>query len=122
MVGAGSSPTLVILIMFLCILLGIGARYIFYLQRNFSWLDFAKPLCISPILLLPLIGSLPGREKSRSHSSGVVCIARLSERLLLAGGLGRGSPKDSRRGSSNEVSGYSLIGIVVLQVLHRSME
>jgi len=56
--GPGRSPTLVVVLMFACILFGIGARYIFYLEGEFSWLDFAKPLCISPILLLPLIGSL----------------------------------------------------------------
>lgn len=56
--GAGSSPTFVVLFMFACILLGIGARYIFYLEGRFAWLDFVKPLCISPILLLPLISSL----------------------------------------------------------------
>ena len=56
--GAGSSPALVVVIMFVAILFGIGARYIFYLEGKFSWLDFVKPLCISPILLLPLIGSL----------------------------------------------------------------
>ncbi|MGA8028395.1 MAG: hypothetical protein WB992_14725 [Bryobacteraceae bacterium] len=56
--GVGTSPTIVILIMFGAILLGIAARYIFYLQAKFSWLDFAKPLCISPILLLPLMGSV----------------------------------------------------------------
>jgi uncharacterized membrane protein YjdF len=56
--GGGSSPTVVILIMFVCILFGIGARYIFYLEGKFSWLDFVKPLCISPILLLPLIASV----------------------------------------------------------------
>jgi hypothetical protein len=44
--------------MFAAILLGVAARYIFFLQGSFSWLDFAKPLCISPILLLPLIGSI----------------------------------------------------------------
>jgi hypothetical protein len=53
----GSSPW-VILTMFGAILLGIGSRYIFYLREHFSWLDFAKPLCISPILLIPLISSL----------------------------------------------------------------
>jgi hypothetical protein len=58
--GATSSPAFVIVIMFACILLGIGARYVFYLEGKFSWLDFAKPLCISPILLLPLIGSMQG--------------------------------------------------------------
>jgi hypothetical protein len=57
---AGASPTMVILIMFGAILLGTAARYIFFLQSRFSWLDFAKPLCISPILLLPLIGSIQG--------------------------------------------------------------
>jgi hypothetical protein len=58
--GAGTSPTMVILVMFGAILLGTAARYVFHLQVRFSWLDFAKPLCISPILLLPLIGSVQG--------------------------------------------------------------
>jgi len=40
------------------ILLGIAARYVFFLQGKFAWLDFAKPLCISPILLLPLVSSV----------------------------------------------------------------
>jgi hypothetical protein len=56
--GSGTSPTVGVLIMFSAILLGVAARYIFYLKGEFSWLDFAKPLCISPILLLPLVGSI----------------------------------------------------------------
>lgn len=56
--GSGTSQTTVVLIMLVCILLGIVARYIFYLRGQFSWLDFAKPLCISPILLIPLVGSV----------------------------------------------------------------
>jgi hypothetical protein len=56
--GAGNSPASVIWIMFAAILLGVAARYVFYLRGEFSWLDFAKPFCISPLLLLPLIGSL----------------------------------------------------------------
>jgi hypothetical protein len=64
--GAGTSPTTVILIMFGAIVVGIAARYLFYLQAKFSWLDFAKPLCISPILLLPLIGSMEGANDLRS--------------------------------------------------------
>jgi hypothetical protein len=56
--GPSTSATVTVLIMFGAILLGVGARYIFYLKGEFSWLDFAKPLCISPILLLPLIGSI----------------------------------------------------------------
>lgn len=54
---------LVVIIMFVSILFGIAARYIFYLETKFAWLDFVKPLCISPILLLPLIGSLQGEGK-----------------------------------------------------------
>jgi len=56
--GPEYSPILVVLIMFGAIVFGIAARYIFYLQGRFYWLDFVKPLCISPILLLPLIGSI----------------------------------------------------------------
>jgi hypothetical protein len=56
--GSGSSPLWISLTMFGAIILGVAARYIFYLRGTFSWLDLAKPLCISPILLLPLIGSL----------------------------------------------------------------
>ena len=58
--GAGASQAMIILIMFVAILLGTAARYVFHLQAGFSWLDFAKPLCISPMLLLPLIGSVQG--------------------------------------------------------------
>ncbi len=60
--GSGSSSLLVVALMFPAILLGVAARYIFFLRGNFSWLDFAKPLCISPLLLIPLIGSLQGTE------------------------------------------------------------
>jgi hypothetical protein len=60
--GQGTSPALVIVIMFLFILFGIAARYIFYLE-TFVLLDFIKPLFISPILLLPLIGSLKGESQ-----------------------------------------------------------
>jgi hypothetical protein len=56
--GQGSGSTT--LIMFAAILLGIAARYIFYLQGQFVWLDFVKPLCISPLLMIPLIASMQG--------------------------------------------------------------
>jgi len=56
--GAGASSVVTVLIMLGSILLGIIAQYIFSLQGRFSWLDFAKPLCISPILLLPLMSSV----------------------------------------------------------------
>jgi hypothetical protein len=57
--GEGKSPAGSVGIMFAATICGIAARYIFYLQAGqFSWLDFLKPLTISPIVLLPLIGSV----------------------------------------------------------------
>lgn len=56
--GADASSVWVALAMYGAIVLGVAARYIFYLREKFSWLDFVKPICISPILLLPLIGSI----------------------------------------------------------------
>jgi hypothetical protein len=49
--------------MFGGILSGIVARHIFYLSKAFSWLDLLKPLCISPIVLLPLMGSVQGMKE-----------------------------------------------------------
>jgi len=57
--GEGTSPVGTVGIMLLAIILGIAARYLFYLEKGrFSWLDFVKPAAISPIVLLPLIGSV----------------------------------------------------------------
>ncbi len=57
--GEGASPLATVAVMFVAIIAGIAARYIFYLQQgHFSWLDFFKPLTISPIALLPLLGSV----------------------------------------------------------------
>jgi hypothetical protein len=56
--GAGTSSTSVVIIMLVGVVLGVAARYLFYLRGAFSWSEFLKPLCISPIVLLPLIGSV----------------------------------------------------------------
>jgi len=56
----GESPLAIIGLMFVCVLVGIAARYIFYLKGTLSWLSLLKPLCISPLVLLPLIGSVQG--------------------------------------------------------------
>lgn len=58
--GVPDSSMIAVLIMLVGILLGIAARYVFYLRGQFEWLDFAKPLCISPLLMIPLIGSVQG--------------------------------------------------------------
>jgi hypothetical protein len=85
--GAGAWPTMVILIMFGAILLGTAARYVFHFQARFSWLGFAKPLCISPICCFPSWLS-PGGKEFPAYASGLFCVAGFSERLLLAGGVG----------------------------------
>jgi hypothetical protein len=56
----GASPVAAIGLMLACTLLGIAARHFFYLKGKFSWRLLLKPLCISPIVLLPLIGSVQG--------------------------------------------------------------
>ncbi|MCI5219909.1 MAG: hypothetical protein D3914_12170 [Candidatus Electrothrix sp. LOE2] len=54
----GVSPLTAIGVMFVCTMLGIMAHYIFYLKGKFSWQEFLKPLVISPIIFLPLVGSV----------------------------------------------------------------
>ena len=54
----GISPLTAIGLMFLCTILGIMAHYVFYLKGKFSWQEFLKPLVISPIIFLPLVGSV----------------------------------------------------------------
>lgn len=44
---------------YISIMLGMAARYFFYLRGRFKWRSFLKPLCVSPIVLLPLLGTLP---------------------------------------------------------------
>jgi hypothetical protein len=56
--GAGSGSLLLVGVMFLCIVLGMAARYFFYLRNPFDWLSLLKPLCVSPIVLLPILGTL----------------------------------------------------------------
>jgi hypothetical protein len=54
----GGSLALPIALMFAAVSLGMVAHYFFTLNSGFSWLTLVKPLCVSPIVLLPLIGSI----------------------------------------------------------------
>jgi hypothetical protein len=56
----GASPLTALALMFVGVLLGIAATYVFNLTGPFSWRDLARPLVVSPLILLPLIGSLQG--------------------------------------------------------------
>lgn len=54
----GVSPIVAIAIMFLCTILGTISNYFFSLKGKFSWRKLLKPLFVSPIVFLPLIGSV----------------------------------------------------------------
>jgi len=54
--GPGIVSTIVLL--FICVILGMVANYFFHLKRKFSWVTLTKPLFVSPIILLPLIGTV----------------------------------------------------------------
>ena len=56
----GRSPLVVIALMYASIILGTVCSYLFYLQGSFSWQTLLRPICISPILLLPVMGSIQG--------------------------------------------------------------
>lgn len=61
--------------MFACVVLGMIARYFFYMRRPFSWRSFLKPLFVSPIVLLPLLGTVQSAaeiEVMQSISFGVL--------------------------------------------------
>ena len=60
--SATPSPTAV-LVMFFFVLLGTAANYFFQLKGTFSWSSFARPLVVSPLVLLPLLGTLQGRSE-----------------------------------------------------------
>ena len=71
----GTPPEAAIALMFVCVLLGIAARYFFRQRAKFSWRSFLKPMCISPMILLPLVGSVEG-------SSGLQSIQLISFGVL----------------------------------------
>ncbi|GAB4181969.1 MAG: hypothetical protein Tsb002_02650 [Wenzhouxiangellaceae bacterium] len=40
------------------VLLGMAARYFFYLRNGFKWRNFLRSFLVSPIVVLPLLGML----------------------------------------------------------------
>ena len=59
----GFSPVHAIVIMFICINLGVASRYFFFLKEKISWREFFKPMVGSPIVLLPIPGTLKGLSR-----------------------------------------------------------
>lgn len=72
--GPGDNPWPMIGLVFFCILLGMAARYFFYLKSAFSWSALLKPICVSPIVLLPLLGTLEDASQLRALQVVSFCI------------------------------------------------
>lgn len=52
------NPLPMIFLLLFFVVIGMIANYFFHLQAPFSWLTFIKPIFISPIVLLPIIGAI----------------------------------------------------------------
>jgi hypothetical protein len=73
----GASPGLAIAIMLICVVAGIAANGVFYSNNQaLSWRSTLKPIVISPIVLLPLLGSIQG--SSRFQTLQLVSLACLA--------------------------------------------
>lgn len=60
---SGVTPFVSVIIMFGFVLLGTIANYFFELRGRFSWESFVKPILVSPIVLLPLVGTVATRPE-----------------------------------------------------------
>jgi len=60
---SGTTTATTIFVMYVCVALGTVANYIFHLKGRFSWKSLARPLAVSPLVLLPLMGTLQGRSE-----------------------------------------------------------
>jgi hypothetical protein len=56
--GGGASPFVSIGLMMAGIVCGMVCHYLYKRKRSFSWYEFVRPLVVSPIVLLPLMGSV----------------------------------------------------------------
>jgi hypothetical protein len=56
------SELFVVAVILFFVLLGMAAHYVFYQDGPFVVREFLKPMLISPIVLLPLLGIVQGRE------------------------------------------------------------
>ncbi len=61
---SGYDPLWVVVAMLVCVVLGMAAQYLFNLGEDpWKWRPFLRPVVISPIVLLPLLGSVEGADR-----------------------------------------------------------
>jgi hypothetical protein len=58
---SGTPTAATILVMFACVILGTLANYFYYKRGPFSWMSLIRPVTVSPLVILPLLGTLEGR-------------------------------------------------------------
>lgn len=73
--GAGYSTTTAVVTMFVGIVLGMLGHYIWQRPEQFSVIELLRPLVASPIVLLPLIGSLDGTDVQPLQLISLVLLA-----------------------------------------------
>lgn len=71
----GYSPERAILLMLVAVIAGIVSNYFFHLKEKFNWLTFIKPLFISPIVVLPLIGTVNNTQIETIQLVSLILIA-----------------------------------------------
>jgi hypothetical protein len=71
-----TSSTAAILVMFTFVAIGMLASYFFYLKGPFELKSFLRPLLVSPIVLLPLIGTV--ESNSEIESMQLICLVVLA--------------------------------------------
>jgi hypothetical protein len=72
----GIPPVLAILVILISTVAGVVAEYFFFLKGRFTWRAFVKPICVTPILLLPLVVTM--QPASNLESIQVIILALVS--------------------------------------------
>lgn len=72
----GPPPILLSLGMLTAIILGVISEYIFNVDREFKILEMLRPIVISPILLLPLVGLV--NDSETYNTSSVISVLLVS--------------------------------------------
>lgn len=95
--GASESPAFAIVLMFFCTAAGIVGRYLFYLREDASFLELVRPLAISPIVLLPLYGSIEGIDQLKPIQLVSFCLLAYQNGFFWQAVLARVESRVDRR-------------------------
>lgn len=52
------TPLWIIILLLFFVLMGMVANYFFHIKKKFDWFSLVKPFFISPIVLMPILGSI----------------------------------------------------------------